>query len=330
MFMRFFCAGFSSAALAIGFASPAMGEFRIDDFTQTGDPGLYPTTVEAEWPTQTPVFVDPFGTIGGQDAVRVFTTAPFLSGAQAASDFDGRNIVTLDTAAGAMQMQSIGDGRPMFLVAWTSPDINSHTLDMDLSAEAGLLVRYTSSAEVDLFVQLTNEDAGVLGRTTHSNSATATLSAGSNSLFLPFEAIGDPVSNNFSFPLEDYPDVELDSIDGLSLAITPSIDFDIPEDLVFSLQEVAFVSSFGLAGDTDQDGFVGLGDLELILANWGNGVSPGENGDANNDGVVSQLDRDIVRANWGSGDPPAGFIPEPGSLAGLGLGLLLLMRRRVG
>ncbi|XAL99519.1 PEP-CTERM sorting domain-containing protein [Phycisphaeraceae bacterium D3-23] len=78
-------------------------------------------------------------------------------------------------------------------------------------------------------------------------------------------------------------------------------------------------------GDIDGDGFVGAGDLDLILANWG---ATGTPADADGSGTVGQGDLDIVTGNWGGGSPPETVVPEPGSLAALGLCSLLVMRRR--
>lgn len=86
----------------------------------------------------------------------------------------------------------------------------------------------------------------------------------------------------------------------------------------------------GVTGDLNGDLFVGIEDLDILLANWGDNVTPGSliDGDANNDGMVDDLDLAIVQANWGNGVAPGGVVPEPTSLALLGLGGLALMRRR--
>ena len=60
-------------------------------------------------------------------------------------------------------------------------------------------------------------------------------------------------------------------------------------------------------GDLNGDGYVGSADLDIVRANWGRTVTPGDfaSGDACADGVVSSGDLDIVRASWGAGTPPA-------------------------
>lgn len=82
------------------------------------------------------------------------------------------------------------------------------------------------------------------------------------------------------------------------------------------------------SGDADGDGFVGVTDLDLVLANWGDAVAPGTNGDLSGNGVIDQADLAIVQANFGNGTPPSVVVPEPGSLVLLGLGGLALVSRR--
>ncbi len=80
--------------------------------------------------------------------------------------------------------------------------------------------------------------------------------------------------------------------------------------------------------DLNGDGFVGIEDLDLLLANWGNAAGSPAGGDANGDGLVNADDLAIVQAAWGDGTPPSGLVPEPGSLALLAAGGVLALRRR--
>jgi PEP-CTERM motif len=85
-------------------------------------------------------------------------------------------------------------------------------------------------------------------------------------------------------------------------------------------------------GDYNGDGFVGVDDLNLVLVNWNTNPTPGDllGGDGSGDGFVGVDDLNIVLVNWNNGTPPAGgaAIPEPASLALLGLGGVAMLRRR--
>ena len=84
-----------------------------------------------------------------------------------------------------------------------------------------------------------------------------------------------------------------------------------------------------LRGDLTGDGFIGQGDLGIVLDWWGQTVTAGDPlmGDPSGDGVVGQADLDIVLAGWGCGVLPDP-VPEPATLPLLTLGGLALMRRK--
>lgn len=61
-------------------------------------------------------------------------------------------------------------------------------------------------------------------------------------------------------------------------------------------------------GDLDGDGFVGQGDLDIVLDQWGHGGPPHEaildqRADPSGDGFVGQDDLDVVLDNWGATSP---------------------------
>ena len=118
-----------------------------------------------------------------------------------------------------------------------------------------------------------------------------------------------PIAVDETFPIE--------GIDG-DVTISGSATFKATGTFIYSLTSVS------LAGDLNNDGYVGSADLDIVRANWGHAVSPGylAGGDCSGDGSVGSADLDIVRANWGSGTPPAAAVPEPSMLAVL-LGCLL-------
>jgi Dockerin type I domain/PEP-CTERM motif len=99
---------------------------------------------------------------------------------------------------------------------------------------------------------------------------------------------------------------------------------------VFSNFQFSDLSSAPIDGDINGDGVVNLEDLNLVKNNFGNMGSPGIPGDGNGDGMVNLTDLNLVKNNFGNGAPPAGFsaVPEPATLALLGLGGLAMIARR--
>ena len=62
-----------------------------------------------------------------------------------------------------------------------------------------------------------------------------------------------------------------------------------------------------LEGDLNGDGFVGLDDLDIVLANWNQNVTAGDMslGDISGDGFVGLDDLDVILNNWNAGTPPS-------------------------
>lgn len=102
----------------------------------------------------------------------------------------------------------------------------------------------------------------------------------------------------------------------------------------FIAQQVFDLLTTDPLGDLNGDHYVGIADLDIVLANWGGTVDPGNRslGDANGDGTVGQHDLQMILDTWGSAalgyDAPTEAIPEPASAALLLAGAGVLMRRR--
>ncbi len=100
---------------------------------------------------------------------------------------------------------------------------------------------------------------------------------------------------------------------------------------VLTLQLLGEVAGL-LAGDLDADGFVGITDLNIVLGVWNTSVPAGNllAGDPSGDGFVGIEDLNVVLGNWNAGTPPppGSVVPEPTTLALLGLGAFAMLRRR--
>ena len=97
--------------------------------------------------------------------------------------------------------------------------------------------------------------------------------------------------------------------------------YDVPtEELVIPVVDT-------LLGDRDGDGWVGQTDLDIVLGSWGSSPPTDPRADVNDDNFVGQTDLDAVLGDWGQGIPPAA-VPEPATLALLGMGALAVIRRR--
>ncbi len=109
-----------------------------------------------------------------------------------------------------------------------------------------------------------------------------------------------------------------------SIAGNPAVSFGLFDNLLVT------GGAAPLVGDLDGDGFVGITDLNIVLSAWNQTVPPGDPlADPSGDGFVGIDDLNQVLGNWNAGTPPtSAAVPEPTTLALLGLGGVVVLRRR--
>ncbi len=127
--------------------------------------------------------------------------------------------------------------------------------------------------------------------------------------------------------------------DGVNSVLYAPGDTIHPSDLGYAIMAQIWFSQGGLdkiLGDIDGDGFVGLSDINIILSNWNQNVTAGDEsmGELTNDGFVGIDDLNLVLSNWNAGTPPMPpggsqvIVPEPTVVWLTGAGLGVLLRRR--
>jgi hypothetical protein len=121
-------------------------------------------------------------------------------------------------------------------------------------------------------------------------------------------------------------------------AVATQIGFAMGAGATLQIDEVRIGESWadvvpyqnpGLDGDLDDDGFVGISDLNVVLGNWNEVVTAGDLllGDPSGDGFVGIEDLNTVLGNWNAGTPPVAVVPEPASVGLLAVCGVALLRR---
>ncbi len=107
-------------------------------------------------------------------------------------------------------------------------------------------------------------------------------------------------------------------LDVIAVSDDASIVIKFPDDVIIDY-----------AGDANRSGFVDGSDFAILAGNWQTSGKVWEDGDFNGDGNVDGSDFALLAGNWQTGPAAAvAAIPEPASIAMLGLGGLAMLRRR--
>ena len=122
--------------------------------------------------------------------------------------------------------------------------------------------------------------------------------------------------------------------DGVNTNLYAPSDTIHPGDLGYAVMAQVWFDALNLlAGDINGDGFVGLDDLNLVLVNWNQTVTPGDEtrGELTGDGFVGVDDLNVILTHWNESATPSppSIVPEPAAIGLLGLPLVTLLHRRV-
>ena len=110
---------------------------------------------------------------------------------------------------------------------------------------------------------------------------------------------------------------------------TDEPQFDVDRNGITEQADLNMLNDL-LKGDLNGDGFVGISDLDIVLAHWNQTVTPGDAADPSGDGYVGIDDLDSVLGAWNLGTPPVPAVstPEPTAALLLGLGASAFTLRR--
>ena len=177
-------------------------------------------------------------------------------------------------------------------IVWgNTPDqINGDGLSLPTTLFCDIQGGWPGGTNIDVDPLFINEPAGDLGLQPGSPCIDAGLCVP-----LPSDAADLDGDGDLTEPLPQ-------DIDAADRIVNTAIDLGAHE----------YQGPFGLPGDINRDGLVGITDFLLLLAGWGR-CCPG---DLNLDGVIDETDLDLIIAALGP-CPPAG--PCPGDLNGDGV-----------
>jgi len=145
---------------------------------------------------------------------------------------------------------------------------------------------------------LTMPAADISVTATYAWGYTLTVNSGSGSGLYLYNAVvdiqADPAPTNMAF------DEWTGDIAGVADTLSAATTYTIPTPAC----EITATYASALPGDLDGNGFVGQGDLDIVLANWGDEPPADPRADPSGDGFCGQADLDIVLDDWGNGVLP--------------------------
>jgi hypothetical protein len=123
--------------------------------------------------------------------------------------------------------------------------------------------------------------------------------------------------------------------DGVNTDLYSPGDTIHPGDLGYAVMAQVWFNGLNLIpGDINGDGFVGVDDINFVLSNWNQNVTPGDEtlGELTGDGFVGVDDLNVILNNWNEGGPPPGgvnapVVPEPATFFLMAGSALALVRR---
>jgi T5SS/PEP-CTERM-associated repeat protein len=181
-------------------------------------------------------------------------------------------------------------------------ELNAGTLEIELGGVGDPIDLVSVTGDIDIATLGTALDLRALGP----------MAAGTYTLL---ESTGGTITGLFE-------NVSTFNLFGVNISVLntgTAITVTLDGDLIFA--------------DPNLDGFVGIADLNIVLGNWNQNVTPGDilAGDLNGDGFVGIEDLNAVLGNWNAGEPPldnSANIPEPACAVLLLMGIAGLSQKR--
>ncbi len=263
----------------------------------------------------------------------------------------GLCVTLMTTGASALELTTNGGFETGDLTGWTSFEIGTQTFDITVDTNTGSFAGelFNDFPGQPLVVKQANIGVGLINPGDVVNISFAAKGSGTvggvafAEFFSELSGGGTSASEILSGgPLALLPDtyqtfnfsavagfdvsggvtLQLNAVAGADIGSTSRLFID---DISVTIDAVA-----PIAGDINNDGFVGIADLNIVLGNWNLNVPPADPlADPSDDGFVGIADLNIILGNWNAGTPlPPAVVPEPTTLAVLGLGGLAMLRRR--